>query len=511
MSRTWLMLMYILVRNYRQAMPEVAADYSVVLIRDAWNDYGLNTLFHLRIGFPGGHWREAGETKILFLAQEAGPTPMPEGEFTALDPQYCSAGQSFDYYERLLDIIGIEDTKKLLQSLNDLVVEPERRRTFLNKRGLDQSLFRFDSAERAFLDAQELMLGRQVRTTIDGFTLRTTVGGDLFDLDIRFDPDGELPGRLHALIGYNGSGKTTALANLAMVASRDTTTEDRDSVVSTHGVFLDPQPHFGSVVIVSYSAFDTFAIPKEAELGRTDSQSLRSVYCGLRHAGDGESAHILKSSVEVDEELLSALAIVTSKDRRTLFQRVMRPLTEEPSFLHVGLGDWLDRRPEDWRHMVRELSSGHKIVLQIAVQLVAHLQPGSLLVMDEPESHLHPPLLAALIRSVNLALIERQSIGVVATHSPVVLQEVPRRFVTVIERAGTSTRLRTPTAETFGENVSILTKEVFNLDNSRSDYRRVLTRLSEHFSMEEILELFRYQMSTQALAYLVTLTNGEDH
>jgi ABC-type multidrug transport system ATPase subunit len=207
---------------------------------------------------------------------------------------------------------------------------------------------------------------------------------------------------------------------------------------------------------------------------------------------------------------VKALAVASEKDRQALFRKAIQPLSREPSLHALGLEDWLMLGPREWRPLVEQLSSGHKLVLHIIVRLVSHLQPNSLVLMDEPESHLHPPLLSALIRSVNVALSERQSIGVIATHSPVVLQEIPRRFVSVIERIGDATELRQPVTETFGENVSILTKEVFNLDNSRSDYRRVLRRLAGQRSVEDIVELFDGQISSQALSYLSTYLANRD-
>jgi ABC-type transport system involved in cytochrome c biogenesis ATPase subunit len=45
-------------------------------------------------------------------------------------------------------------------------------------------------------------------------------------------------------------------------------------------------------------------------------------------------------------------------------------------------------------------SSGQKIVVQIAARLVAHITPRSLVLIDEPETHLHQPLIAALMHTV---------------------------------------------------------------------------------------------------------------
>ena len=45
------------------------------------------------------------------------------------------------------------------------------------------------------------------------------------------------------------------------------------------------------------------------------------------------------------------------------------------------------------RKLFRKLSSGHKIVLLTITRLVETVEEKTLVLLDEPEAHLHPPLL----------------------------------------------------------------------------------------------------------------------
>jgi predicted ATP-dependent endonuclease of OLD family len=69
------------------------------------------------------------------------------------------------------------------------------------------------------------------------------------------------------------------------------------------------------------------------------------------------------------------------------------------------------------------MSSGHAIVLLTITRLVATVEEKTLVLLDEPESHLHPPLLSAFIRALSDLLYDRNGVAIIATHSPVVLQE----------------------------------------------------------------------------------------
>ena len=326
---------------------------------------------------------------------------------------------------------------------------------------------------------------------------------DGHDGEIRFDYDdsGPLPGRCKVLIGYNGVGKTRLLADVAREISRvgQDITHRTASGSST----------FSTVVAVSYSAFDTFELPPT--IGReykafTDDEGSSSTtyfgytYCGLRRLEDGKASSQLKSIAELDVELTSAFWTACSRDT-TAFKEALADLDRDPSFGRAGLN--LTAWFEDG-HLPAEklgkLSAGQKIVINIVVQLAAHLRSRSLILIDEPETHLHPSLLAALLRATQRLLEGFDSFAIIATHSPVVLQEVPAKDVRVVERFGTTVRTVDPQLETFGAGLGELTHEAFGLDNTVSDYRAVIRALAADMKLDALEALFPLGLSSQARA-----------
>ena len=103
-------------------------------------------------------------------------------------------------------------------------------------------------------------------------------------------------------------------------------------------------------------------------------------------------------------------------------------------------------------------------MLLSVTKLVGTVEEKTLVLIDEPESHLHPPLLSAFIRVVSDLLINRNGVAIIATHSPVVLQEVSKSCVWIVGRRGSSCSADRPEVETFAENVGTLTREVFGLE-----------------------------------------------
>lgn len=491
----------------------------IYLKRDNWDDFGFKTMFDARLYLSHRHPPlELGPVKILKRGQEGGLTELPD-KFQALGDDYCSLGQAFSYYE-VISSLPDELVGRVLEGLRDVTWDPGVRQQFAEELGFRTSLVRFGGAELALEDATSLFIYAVRKKKVSlAFQFQTSVGGEYFDISFRFGDRRPLPSRINVLVGYNGCGKTQLLANLANVAHADLTKRERLSFKRKFGTFgqLESAPRFSSVITISYSAFDTFELPgknREEESRLNESGDIFGyVYCGLRryHRGRGQktvTARALKDVTEIQSDLLSALARAQSPERIDRLSRVLRPLAQEPSFQRIGISESFDLSDFEWESKFERLSTGHKLVLNIALQLVAHLEPGSLVLIDEPESHLHPPLLAALLKSITIALEEFESYAVMATHSPVVLQEIPRRYVQVLQRFGRTTKVYQPEIETFGENVGSLTRHIFSLDSSATDYHSTLRELAESYSLSQVMDLFDGEVSSQALIYLSSLLRG---
>ena len=494
----------------------LAGEYPyVVLERDRWDDFGFKTMFDARLVSSPVNSQDLGAVKILKHGQEEGPTEVPE-RFSDLGDDFCSLGQAFSYYELIHNHLH-QYAESILGGLRDVVWNIGIYESFYEEPGFRTSLLRSGSAQLALDGAASLLHDSKAVQRNDAleFNFETSVGGEQFDIKFQFEDRQPLPGRMNVIIGYNGSGKTQLLANLANVAHADLVKRKRSRFIRQFGRLpeIPAAPRFSSVIAVSYSAFDTFDLPGEnADEERrlaASGEVFGYVYCGLRkyERNRGEKAvspRNLKSADEIQKELSAAMVLATSDNRSQRFIEALAPLLREPSFARVSLTGNLTL--DDLRHrMSAGLSTGHKMVLNIVVQLAAHLEPGSLVLIDEPETHLHPPLLAALLKSINKLLASYSSYAVIATHSPVVLQEIPRRYVRVLNRFGDFTQISSPEIETFGESVGTLTRHAFSLDSSSTDYHDVLRELSEGHSFGQVMEMFDGAMSAQALSYLASL------
>ena len=163
----------------------------------------------------------------------------------------------------------------------------------------------------------------------------------------------------------------------------------------------------------------------------------------------------------------------------------------------------LDEVKADARRIFKNLSSGHKIVLLTITRLVETVEEKTLVLLDEPEAHLHPPLLSAFVRALSDLLINRNGVALIATHSPVVLQEVPASCVWMIRRTGTRALADRPEIQTFGENVGLLTREVFGLEVTQSGFHKMLRDATAELpNYEHVVRRFSGELGDEARAII---------
>lgn len=141
-------------------------------------------------------------------------------------------------------------------------------------------------------------------------------------------------------------------------------------------------------------------------------------------------------------------------------------------------------------------------MLLTTTRLVELVDEQTLVVLDEPEGHLHPPLLSAFIRTISDLLVARNGFALISTHSPVVLQEVPKSCVWMLRRTRTLAAVERPSLETFGESAGVLTREVFGLEVSNSGFHQLIAAVSNQpgTSFEAVERHFGGQLGAEAQA-----------
>lgn len=513
--------MYFYVRSYGQQRPNLKRFPCVLLEHDNWDDYGYRTTCHATFFMTVDAPIELGDVKIMQMGQ-TGTTVFPGSEFERLPKGYASFGGKIDYYEQLF-ALGSAFFGPYLRGLRDVVFNDTLKATVEDTEAFRVSLMRFSGAERTLVDGRRIFAQTTAKPRRRNagfvFRLKTALGPGARPLTARFDftRRAGLPNRVNVLIGYNGTGKTRLLSNIATVVTGYGYSDKQAALDRSAGRLVGNPPPFGSVIVVSYSAFDTFALPgNQAEKDRLDREGdlFGYIYCGLRERVEyvsspqpGDELYRVRTPVELQAEFLKALRTLQTNGRMGDYREVIETLLEDGSFQRSGLTPLtLEATDDRIADFFAGLSSGHKIVLKIVTELVANLdrsQP-TLVLLDEPETHLHPPLLSSLLRGLRACLDQYDGFAIVATHSPVVLQETPSRYVNVLRRIGSVSSLSRPSTETFGETLGAITQEVFNLDEGLADWPDALEAMAKRRSLKEIETALKARLGFTARSYIAS-------
>ncbi len=73
-----------------------------------------------------------------------------------------------------------------------------------------------------------------------------------------------------------------------------------------------------------------------------------------------------------------------------------------------------------YRHPVEELSSGERQMLLLIVYTVGFLRNGGIVLIDEPDLHIHISMIPQLLETLELVVRERGGQLIVASHSQLV-------------------------------------------------------------------------------------------
>lgn len=522
-----------------------------ILERDSWNDFSFYTYYflHTRLISLDNSYTMIGGLRILKRGQEKDELfLLNEGVIQKLSNDFCSLGTSIDYYER---ISQLEENSKneLLDFLNDIIKKPSIVDLFKDESGFQMSLLRDITLEDDIFDLAPIILTGKYENLPDGQNLYFDFITKEMEVSIKFDFSSNeygnyfdkksLPNRICVIVGRNGSGKSTLLSKIARVVY--SSTEDRNYIKDI-GIIEPKGLGFSRIINISYSAFDSFQVPgitvseKKQISEEMDNNKGRYIYCGVRDVckeveaeleflktnkyGKIELESILNDKYEFnflkplnslnDEFLYAWTKILENSKKKELLLESLRELSEEPSLNFLNNIEISDVPSLSERSFYTNLSTGHKFVIHSVFKLIHHIEKRTLVLFDEPESHLHPPLLAVLMKVLRNILDTQKSFMIITTHSPVVVQETLQKHVFMIRREGNVIKTFPAQNQTFGENIGLLTSDIFGLSTEYTDYHTDLDKIISSYRGEKdnfenyISELFDNSISMQAYAYLIS-------
>ena len=432
--------------------------------------------------------------------------------------------------------------------------------SFKNHPAFNDSLLREQSFKKAYndliLESQNKdKVGNDIKYNTPEFNFDLKLGHRYYSYKFLFHDNDNLPDRINLIIGKNGTGKSQTLKYLAKYLMFQE--EETKVTVTKHPDFIL------NLIIFAYNPYEDFYIPKRNE-GKEEGILIKYKYVGLKKRNN-ENEIIYNPEIPKIESYISLLNLLKKDlinfkaEREKLYDtpyitQIVEHLKKadenffgfalklkedvdiekyinklqifskpEGNFIFIKpfletLNDYTIFQNEftfhdfnqeiyfyDKEEEILPLSSGQKIFSYLVINLLSLIKKNSLVLIDEPETALHPNLEISFMKILKSILDENESYAIVATHSSILTREVPDKFVHVISiNNKIDVSIDKPIMKTFGSNIGDITNYIFDdVFQLEKPYQEWLEKQKENFdNYEEFYKKFRkilsYEIHTEA-------------
>ena len=398
-------------------------------------------------------------------------------QFEKLDPFFTML-PDIGTYRELVARLGPDEALVVLRALRDMVAAEDRstggiwlreaKETAVFNRGFlrqSESYFAWKNAAPVLKGEEFEEVGRLSET----LRIRFQLAGrpNLHDLDFHFSlHEPVLPKRFAVVIGKNGVGKSQTLGRIAQSALWGT------------GELTDgdgKRPQLNRLLAFYPTATSASVFPTERRGARIWYRRF-----SLGHAGVGRrrqtTSDLIIQLTRTEERIAGAkrlemflTALRAIEDYQDL---ALRRWANEPGFVHIVdllAGDEYERleryssvdtRAEPVRVSGQHgypLSSGELAFVRFAALASLFIENSSLLLFDEPETHLHPNFISQFAMLLDSLLEQTGSGAIISTHSAYFVRETFEDQVRIL-RSGPDRKIEviTPRLKTFGADVGTI-------------------------------------------------------
>lgn len=444
-----------------------------------WDDYGYHNWYALWYFQDSKKYRFLGNLKIMTTQERTTAEALGAGWDGALDSSFCSLGMQLEYYHGLYNYFDNKNTLyTILVDLRDCAYNPRIYEDFHENSEFEHSLWRDLAPQEAQRSGRAIVTGRKLEEAYAfNFTGDIILSDDSHqnvDLDVKFPFNGPIYTRTMCIIGENGMGKTQLLSQLA------------SSLITRKKMRFDRVPIFNGCLVVCSTPLDSYPQP----------------------TGD-EQIHYLNISIEQRNNQTTddlAAAIQTILTRPSVFGKRMEKLYREALLTQFGetlcsflvweedpLIPWEGRyvlNREELDKVVKISSSGQLHLLSLITYIYANIHFATLLIIDEPEVHLHPHTVVEFMRILAAILMRFRSYAIIATHSPLIVREVIRSNVQVLRKVdGDMLRLSPVAYNTFGEDITTLYYKIFDYNIKDSFFTHIIQEMVDNrLTYDEIVK-----------------------
>lgn len=433
-----------------------------------WDDYfTYRTLFGLWfIPEPDeDSWVFIGRIKIGCDSNDNTFDAIPKKFSGPLPEDFFSLPEDLSFYEKLRKVVSLDEAQEVLRFLRDCATDINILENFDHHRVFRNSLTREIDTDIVLSNALSALHGRSFSERLS-FSLPFTVGynrevAGIWEVKIN-EPRNRVE-RIYGIIGENGVGKTSMLKKFV----RDLTSSQQTSELSE-------MPLFNAVSVISASESDNYMVLHQPRI----PTSITNIT---------QNREAIQPILESIKKLSERHKDIDSRPLITVYKNMLREfLGDQADMLFLENqhpftnSKFYTLRENKLVELVSCLSSGQLHIFSMATYLMANLHGGSVVIIDEPELHLHPSSVVMFMSFLSKMLESFRSFAIIASHSPLIVREMMSNNVYHFNRFnGDIPSVGLVSFDTFGENIGELYRNIFGYDESKSLFTEVVEEIAD--------------------------------
>lgn len=353
----------------------------VLTFNAEWNDnFSYKTRYNLYYVCDSIQ-NHIGEVKIIKRGSDNTSDVLPSS-FYSLDSDFCSLGQSDNYYYNFSKFFK-EQAYVYLAELCDVALYSRLQKEFEKEPSFISSLIRYNDAERALRLGRYIVYGRDISNAFsfqyEFIPPYNKQKDNLVVFDFNFTKDIEYYRRAIALIGENGVGKSSLMKKMV-----------KEIVTNKNENFRGLNPLFSCVMAITYSPFDDYPLSDSLK-GKTIDYE----YCGLVDHLEEENNRIIKKDLLTKDKQIKIFiknvhVILERKEHliSTWRENVLKVINQETLEKAINFKESIPNytlNDNGLEEMFEKASSGESIFLSVISSILAKIRYDSILFLDEPE------------------------------------------------------------------------------------------------------------------------------
>lgn len=454
----------------------------ILVFNDDWNDYDYYTWFCLYRFHSKADKKRIGEFKLM-CRESSNTYETLEAQFdTPLGDDYCSLGIAPNYYSNLRDVVTDDkERNELLMYLRDCTWDSRIYESFMDDEIFNTSLLRDMESEKALKDGIFILLNRNPDEAYSFQYIFSTQENVDATWNVSLNYKSEPFMRCLGLIGENGVGKTRMLFGMV----KELVSYNDSSLTRTL---------FNSCLVLCSTPLDKYPIPVDKDRIPYEVYSLE------------------QDTEETETKLIFALELILKRPRlngQELYVNFIEILKKYIGDITDGVYEkYLEDNEVKWcvnrakvHELVSILSSGELHTLLLLSHIYANVHVSSLLVIDEPEVHLHPSIIKDFMIILCEILSDFDSFAIIATHSPLIVREMANTNVFLMQKVERNIlQIGKVPFNTFGEDTARLYKNIFGYDETDSFFMKVVRNLNDNY-LKEYEDIVNYLEQYMTLSF----------